>query len=57
MTGSEFRKLHGDPAQWTDREYEDFAQYATPGDPRPARELLARLKARTQTAPDYQPAA
>lgn len=43
MTGRQFRQLHGDPATWTDDEYEQFAQYATPGDPAPARELLARL--------------
>lgn len=47
MTGTQFRKLHGDPATWTDDEYEQFAECATPGDPEPARELLARLKVRT----------
>lgn len=57
MTGIEFRNLHGDPAQWTDTEYEQFAHCATPGDPRPARELLARLKNRQQNTTDYQPAA
>jgi hypothetical protein len=43
MTGREYRRLHGDPADWTDDEYEQFAECATPGDPTPARELLARL--------------
>lgn len=57
MTGIEFRQLHGDPAGWTDREYEDFAQCTTPGDPTPARELLARLKTDPTQATDYQPAA
>ncbi|MFF1298165.1 MULTISPECIES: hypothetical protein [unclassified Streptomyces] len=45
MTGSEFRKAHGDPATWTDQDYEEFPLYGTPGDPTPARELLARLAA------------
>lgn len=45
MTGSEYRKEHGDPATWTDTEYEQFEQYATPGDPAHAREVLARLNA------------
>lgn len=58
MTGREFRTLHGDPADWTDTEYEQFAGCATPGDPTPARELLARLKANKQTTTDdYTPAA
>lgn len=58
MTGREFRQLHGDPADWTDTEYEQFAQYAAPGDPQPARDLLARLKASKQQATsDYTPAA
>ncbi len=57
MTGPEFRQAHGDPADWTDDEYEQFAQYATPGDPAPAQELLARLKASKYTTNDYQPAA
>ncbi|MFC9891550.1 hypothetical protein [Streptomyces pilosus] len=57
MTGIEFRETHGDPAGWTDDEYELFAECATPGDPGPARELLARLKARKQTNTDYTPAA
>ena len=43
MTGQEYRILHGDPAQWTDLEYEQFAQCAKPGDPRPARQVLAQL--------------
>jgi hypothetical protein len=57
MTGLEFRETHGDPATWDDDEYELFAECATPGDPRPARELLARLKASKQTTTDHQPAA
>ena len=57
MTGIEFRETHGDPATWNDDEYELFADCATPGDPQPAREHLARLKASKQTAPDYTPAA
>ena len=57
MTGLEFRETHGDPATWDDDEYELFADCATPGDPQPARELLARLKARQQATTDYQPAA
>ncbi|MFE6412568.1 hypothetical protein ACFVOR_37175 [Streptomyces sp. NPDC057837] len=56
MTGTQFRQLHGDPADWTDQEYDLFADCATPGDPTPARELLARLNNPTQTT-DYQPAA
>ncbi|MGQ4393780.1 hypothetical protein ACN6K5_003566 [Streptomyces violaceoruber] len=44
MTGPEFRRIHGEPAQWTDDEYELFAECATPGDPKPAHDLLARLK-------------
>lgn len=24
MTGLEFREAHGDPAEWTDDEYEDY---------------------------------
>ncbi len=56
MTGREFREIHGDPAQWDDDEYDLFAAYATPGDPTPARELLARLQTPT-TPDDYQPAA
>jgi hypothetical protein len=56
MTGTQFRQTHGDPADWTDDEYEQFAECATPGDPTPARELLARLaKQRNQT--DLTPAA
>ena len=55
MTGNQFRKLHGDPAKWTDNEYELIAECATPGDPQPALELLARLKAQTTT--DLTPAA
>lgn len=47
MTGREFRALHGDPADWSDDEYEQFAECATPGDPQPARELLDRLKPHT----------
>ncbi|MEU0656100.1 hypothetical protein ABZ485_28180 [Streptomyces albogriseolus] len=47
MTGRRFRKTHGDPAQWDDDEYDLFAAYATPGDPTPARELLARLQTPT----------
>lgn len=43
MTGTQFRQAHGDPATWTDTEYEQFAECATPGDPSRARELLARL--------------
>jgi len=58
MTGTQFRALHGDPTKWTDDEYEQFAECATPGDPQPARELLARLKAeRTQTTSDLTTAA
>ncbi|MEV5703462.1 hypothetical protein AB0L55_39045 [Streptomyces anthocyanicus] len=44
MTGPEFRRIHGEPAQWTDDEYELFAECANPGDPKPAHDLLARLK-------------
>lgn len=55
MTGTQFRKLHGDPATWTDDEYEQFAECATPGDPEPARELLARLNTSKHT--DLTPAA
>lgn len=51
MTGIEFRTTHGDPATWNDDEYELFADCATPGDPRPARELLARLNTPTTTQP------
>lgn len=54
MTGSEFRETHGDPAGWDDDEYELFADCATPGDPGPARELLARLANQNPTTP--QPA-
>lgn len=43
MNGRQFRKLHGDPATWTDREYEQYGQVATPGAPVPA-EVLAFLK-------------
>ena len=54
MTGLEFRENHGDPAGWDDTEYELFQNCATPGDPGPAIELLARLRSTTS---DYQPAA
>lgn len=57
MTGIEFRETHGDPATWDDDEYELFAECATPGDPRPARELLARLKASKQPTTDLTTAA
>lgn len=43
MTGLEFRQDHGDPAAWTDTEYEQYGQVATPGAPAPA-EVLAFLK-------------
>lgn len=56
MTGIEFRATHGDPAGWDDDQYDLFAACATPGDPQPARELLARLNAHTQTTV-RQPAA
>jgi hypothetical protein len=36
MTGTEYRTLHGDPATWTDREFDEFAQVASPGAPPPA---------------------
>lgn len=49
MTGTQFRQTHGDPATWTDDEYEQFAECATPGDPQPARELLARLAQQAAT--------
>lgn len=63
MTGTQFRKLHGDPAGWSDDEYEQFAECATPGDPEPARVVLARLREHlptnlpTTTGPGFQPAA
>jgi hypothetical protein len=57
MTGIQFRRTHGDPATWTDDEYELFEQYAIPGDPRPARELLALLAHTPQPATDPAPAA
>ncbi len=43
MTGSEFRETHGDPATWTDTEYE--AYFAITADQTP------------DTPADYQPAA
>lgn len=51
MTGTTFRQLHGDPVKWTDDEYEQFAECATPGDPEPARQVLARLKAERASTP------
>lgn len=51
MTGTDYRTQHGDPARWTDREFEEFEQYATPGDPAPAREVLARIAAQKTAAP------
>ncbi|WP_461712172.1 hypothetical protein [Streptomyces sp. DSM 41013] len=56
MTGPEFRRIHGEPDQWTDDEYELFADYATPGDPKPAHDLLARLNAQ-HTKNDHTTAA
>jgi hypothetical protein len=56
MTGREYRRLHGDPATWSDDEYEQFAECATPGDPTPARDLLARL-AKQHKHTDLTPAA
>jgi hypothetical protein len=47
MTGPQFRQLHGDPADWSDDEYEQFAECATP-----ARELLARLADKQPVTPD-----
>lgn len=29
MTGIEFRETHGDPATWTDDEYEDYFDITT----------------------------
>lgn len=43
MTGREFRQDHGDPAKWSDLEYEQYGLVATPGQPAPA-EVLAFLK-------------
>ncbi|MFD8488643.1 hypothetical protein [Streptomyces sp. NPDC059712] len=57
MTGSQFRQTHGDPAQWTDTEYEQFADCATPGDPKPAHDLLARLKNQNANTTDLTTAA
>jgi hypothetical protein len=57
MTGSQFRQLHGDPATWTDDEYTHFEEIATPGDPKPARDLLARLHAQQPTHTDHTTAA
>lgn len=51
MTGLEFRKTHGDPGGWNDDEYDLFQGCATPGDPRPALELLARLRAARNESP------
>lgn len=31
MTGREFLEQHGDPSTWTDFEYEQYGQVATPG--------------------------
>ncbi|MCX4571620.1 hypothetical protein OOK48_35460 [Streptomyces viridodiastaticus] len=42
MTGREFRKTHGDPAQWDDDEYEAYFAITT---------------SQTTTPDDYQPAA
>lgn len=58
MTGREFREDHGDPAKWSDLEYEQYGLVATPGQPAPA-EVLAFLKQPppTKTSPDYQPTA
>jgi FtsZ-binding cell division protein ZapB len=36
MTGLQFRQLHGDPATWTDDEYEAFQTWARPADQPPA---------------------
>ncbi|MFF7335426.1 hypothetical protein [Streptomyces sp. NPDC008150] len=57
MTGREFLTLHGDPAAWTDREFEDFEQVATTGDPTRARDVLARLAKTPPTQADHTPAA
>jgi len=43
MTGTEYRAQHGDPATWTDVEYEQYGLVATPGKPVPA-EVLTFLK-------------
>lgn len=32
MTGLQYRNTHGDPATWTDTEYEQYGQIATPAD-------------------------
>ena len=45
MTGIEFREGHGDPADWTNNEYEGYFAWATPSAPAPP------------TPDDYQPAA
>lgn len=43
MTGTEFRDNHGDPAKWSDLEYEQYGQVATPGKPVPDK-VLAFIK-------------
>jgi hypothetical protein len=57
VTGNQFRRLHGDPTNWSDDEYEQFAECATPGDPTPARELLARLAEQRKQTTNLTPAA
>jgi hypothetical protein len=53
VTGQEFRAEHGDPARWSDREYEQFEQYATAGDPSLALEVLERLNKATPAPSDH----
>ena len=57
MTGHQFRQLHGDPATWTDDEYTHFEEIAKPGDPQPARDLLARIARQQPTRTGHTPAA
>jgi len=57
MTGLKFRELHGDPATWTDDEYTHFEEIAKPGDPQPARDLLARIARQQPTRTGHTPAA
>ena len=41
MTGIEFRQTHGDPAEWTDDEYEDYFAITATQTPTPDEQQLA----------------
>jgi len=53
MTGLQFRNTHGDPGTWTDLEYEQYGQLATPGKPVPP-EVLAFLRQPPTTRAEHR---